>query len=96
MSISTLPNFTGKVLAVYLVGREGVVTNIMCDVHIEEQAGRLFLVGETVENPSQPLPFAGLKNAVAWDQVAEYVVIDSVEDLYHRLNIKSTKKGWFG
>jgi hypothetical protein len=96
VTASELPKFTDKVLAVYLIGREGVVTNIIRNVHMEEQAGRFFLVGETVENPNQPQPFAGLRNAVAWDQVAEYIVLDSVEDLYHRLNIKPGRKAWFG
>lgn len=95
MPISETPDFTGKVIAIWLQNRNGEITNIMQKCHFEEQAGRVFLVGETVENPSQPMPFAGLKNAIAWEQIVEYVVLESVEDLYQRLNIKSTKKGWF-
>lgn len=96
MDDTDYPNFTGKLLVVHLIGRDGQVTNIIQDARFEIQAGRLFLVGEIVQNPVDNLPLAGLKNAMAWDQVADYTVVDSVDDLLKRLGITGKKNWWFG
>ena len=90
------PDFTDQVLAVWLIGRGGELTNVVRNARFESQGGRWFLIGEILENPSMSVPFAGLTNAIAWDQVVEYVVVPSVEELYRRLGVKQSGRGWFG
>jgi hypothetical protein len=88
----TQPDFSGKVLVVYLTGRDPGVTNVLAQARLETQAGRTFLVGEIVDDPSQKTPYAGRTNAIAWDQVAEYVLLTSVEE-YHKHKI-GRSMGW--
>jgi hypothetical protein len=96
MSETELPELSGKVLAIWLIGRGSECSNVIQNARFELQGDRWFLVGEVVENPSRPLPFAGLNNAIAWDQVAEYVAVPTVDELYGRLGVKQRGHGWFG
>jgi hypothetical protein len=93
MEGTQLPDFTGKVLVVRLTHRDAGVTNVVAKARLENQAGRLFLVGEIVDDPSQKTQFAGRTNAIAWDQVAEYIVLNSVEEYHHHLKSGRTL-GW--
>ncbi len=96
MSEPEFTDLSGKVLAIWLIGRGSECTNVVQNARFQLKGDRWFLVGEVVENPSMSLPFAGLTNAIAWDQVAEYVAVPSVDELYRRIGVKQRGQGWFG
>ena len=96
MSETEFPELSDKVLAISLIGRGSECTNVVQNARFELQGDRWFLIGDVVQNPSASLPFAGLDNAIAWDQVAEYVAVPTVDELYRRIGLKQHRHGWFG
>src|SRR5687767_4972081 len=81
---NNLPDFNGKVVTFYCVNEppEGAVALI--SPTFDTQGGRLFVLGKIA--PDQPGHWDdGLQSAVAWDQVNNYVVFDSLEDFRTRL-----------
>ncbi|HEY2586788.1 MAG TPA: hypothetical protein VGI81_13675 [Tepidisphaeraceae bacterium] len=74
-----VPNFSGKLLLVYTsTSRQPAVLE---NVRFEMQGGRLFLLGR------YPKTFEWLANvaaAVAWDEVVEYLLFDSLDDYEQR------------
>ena len=83
MKQSTFPDFRGKVVSIVFKGDFG---RSLQDPRFEVQAGRLFLVGTTPRSGSSKDWVAGLKAAVAWDSVQDYVVFDSPEDWQKRVS----------
>ena len=77
--MDAVPDFSGKLLLVYTSkSRQPAVLE---DVRFEMQGGRLFLLGH------YPKSFEWLANvpaAVAWGEVAEYLVFDSLADYEQR------------
>ena len=72
------PNFEGKAVTFsYLECSEFTIFN----PYFEEQAGRVFVVGESLEEGIRE----GKVNAIAWDQVVSYTVYDSKEEYLLKL-----------
>ena len=71
-----LPDFVGKFVLVAMA-RSADDTQLLQEAHFERQGGRLFLVGTI---PPKVVPgFEGVRAAVAWDTVSQYVVLDSLK-----------------
>jgi hypothetical protein len=71
-----LPDFGGK-LVMAIFNRPGEDHTVIQNPRFEEQGGRLFLVGTI---PAGVIPgFDGLPAAVAWENVEQYIVLQSVE-----------------
>jgi hypothetical protein len=88
--IKKLPDFSKKLVSLSLIGREqGSVVDRPC---WEMQGGRLFLVGTVPLEGSTYNWSKGVACAVAWDQVTDYLVFDSVEDYLKRLDIYERHK----
>ena len=85
MDASAVPNFDGKIVMLLLLNRSTDVTNLLRDVRFEMQGGRLFMIGNVLPHPDQTGPFDNVINGVAWEEVAEYMVFDSVADLAKRV-----------
>lgn len=77
------PDFSNKIVLLYLENRDHETT-IEAPV-FEVHSGRLFLVGRVPNGGSQNDWLAGLEVFIAWDQVQEVVVFDSLEDYYARV-----------
>jgi hypothetical protein len=53
---------------------------------------RYFLVGSVPDGGSSNNWLAGLTTYVAWDQIEEFVVFDSLEDYFERLSMAWTDR----
>ncbi len=84
-TISTrLPNLSGKVVVLYLANRNYEHVVVMEDPIFELNGERLFLCGAIPDGVSPNDWAAGIRSSVAWDQVEEYLVFDSLEDYLSR------------
>ena len=72
-----IPDFSGRVLFIYLTGKETDEGRYIDSPQIQMLCGRLFLVGTTPSSSKLP---AGSLSCVAWDRIDAYVVADSIDD----------------
>ena len=75
----------GKTIAVHLRSRAGGPPIVLKECMLETRGGRLFLVGISV--PAQPAVTEwtdGVRRAIAWDAVDDYLLFDSPDDYYAR------------
>ncbi len=77
-------NFAGKVVFIYKANRENDVA--LENPRIEIHNGRTFLVGIIPDGGSANDWMSGLTAYVAWDQIEELVIFDSIEDYFSRLS----------
>jgi len=90
MKKTTLPDFTNKLVSVGLYG-EGEGRPLDCP-RWEMQGGRLFLVGTVPSGGSSRDWCEGIVNAVAWDQVTDYLIFDSAKQYLKRLAVYEKRK----
>jgi hypothetical protein len=84
MSDATL-SLRGKTVAVHMRSRAGGPPIVLKDCMLETRGSRLFLVGTSV--PVQPGVTEwtdGVRRAIAWDAVDDYLLFDSPDDYYAR------------
>jgi hypothetical protein len=79
--MSELPGFDEKFLMVYLESDPRTVAHLIHIARCEEQGGRVFLVGRVPALPEIILQAAGRTCALAWDEVRNYYVFDSAQEL---------------
>jgi hypothetical protein len=75
----------GKTVAVHMRSRAGGPPIVLKDCMLETRGSRLFLVGTSV--PVQPAVTEwtdGVRRAIAWDAVDDYLLFDSPDDYYGR------------
>jgi len=87
----TLPDFTKKLVSLSFAAADD--SRCIAHPHWETQGGRLFLVGTVPRGGSARDWCEGILSAVAWDQVSDYLVFDSIEDYRARLKIYERRKG---
>jgi hypothetical protein len=83
----TVPNFAGKTVVLYTRRRMWGDSVLLTDCAFELQGGRLFLLGTTQEDGHSRAWSVGLRRAIAWDRVEEYLVLDSLEQYRERTKI---------
>jgi hypothetical protein len=79
-----LPDFSQKLVLIYLMGRSPDDGVLLENARFEIQGGRPFLVGDFAEGGSANDWVAGVHTALAWDSVQQYFVFDSMEDYMAR------------
>ena len=90
MKQTRLPDFRTKLVYVRLIG-EGY--NLAVDrPKWQVQGGRLFLVGTVPPAGSTRDWSLGETTGIAWDQVSDYIIFDSVEHYNERMAIFERKK----
>lgn len=77
-------DFSDKILFIYKSNSEN-------DIALESPqllllGGRYFLVGRVPDGGSSNDWLAGLTSYVAWDEIEEFIVFDSLEDFFTRLS----------
>lgn len=87
MNHTKLPDFSNKVVYVQQIQRDHGVA--LENPVFEILADRLFLAGVIPEGGSANDWLAGLVSYIAWDDVQEIVVFDSMEEYISRLS-----RGW--
>ncbi|MBI9083576.1 MAG: hypothetical protein JEZ11_08255 [Desulfobacterales bacterium] len=85
MKDMAMPDLSGKIVLLYLEHRDHETT-IEAPV-FEEHSGRLFLVGRVPTGGSQNDWLGGLKVYIAWDQIQEIVIFNSLDDYYDRMAV---------
>lgn len=85
MKEDNLPDFTDKVLSVYINGPSE--SKGIAYPRFQEQGGRLFLVGVVPETSSLADWVKGHTCAIAWDSITDYLVFDSEEQYVERVAI---------
>jgi hypothetical protein len=89
-----VPDLTGKTLVINTKGRPLQFALILGGCSFETQAGRLFLSGTNIPHAPNTYNWTdGVRRLVAWDEVAEYMVFDSVEDYHSRLIVAPSSQG---
>ena len=83
-SLMQFPDFTNKIILVYLMGRPPDDGVLLAHAVFEIQGGRPFIIGEFAEGASANDWVAGVCTAIAWDTVQQYFVFDSMEDYMAR------------
>jgi hypothetical protein len=90
MKKTTLPDFTSKVVSVGIAtDNYGYAIN---SPRWETQGGRLFLVGSVPHHGSVRDWAEGAVRGVAWDEVTDYYVFDSIDDFIKRQSEFRRKK----
>ena len=83
--------FTGKLVYVALIGDKRYNLTVHRP-HWEKHGGRHFLVGTVPPGGSSRDWSVGAVAGIAWDQVTDYMVFDSIEDYHEHLSAFSRKK----
>jgi hypothetical protein len=83
MKKTTHPDFTGKFVSFSIIGDDH--TFGMDRPHFELQGDRWFVIGTVPHGCSNGDWSEGAMNAIAWDQVNNYLVFDSVKHYLHGL-----------
>jgi hypothetical protein len=86
MEEENLPNFSGKIVALYLANASrGIQDGIVLEyAEFKSMGGRLFLIGRSPEIEGMEW-VSHLQGAVAWDSVQHYLIFDSVDDYRQRM-----------
>ena len=83
-----LPDFKGKIVTFYCANIPPEYATSLVSPSFEQQAGRLFVVGNSATHLRSHWD-DGLYSAVAWDQVASYVVFESLDEYQTRVQTHS-------
>jgi hypothetical protein len=83
------PDFTGKIVLIYLAHRSDDYNVVLQNAELQNQAGKIFIVGEFADGTTSNDWAAGIRTAVSWENVEQYLVFDTLEDYYSRMSI-----GW--
>jgi hypothetical protein len=90
MKKTTLPDFKGKVVSVGLASDH--YSYAMNSPHWEIQGGKLFLIGSVPHYGSVRNWSEGVVRAIAWDEVTDYLVFESIDDYIKRQSKFHRKK----
>jgi hypothetical protein len=83
-SMMQFPDFSNKIVLVYLMGRPADDGVLLQHAVFEIQGGRPFIIGDFAEGASANDWVAGVRTALAWDTVQQYFMFDSMEDYMAR------------
>ena len=78
------PDFTAKVILIYLVDRSPDESIVLQKASFEIQGGRIFLVGEFADGTTPNDWAAGVPTCVSWRRVEQYLVFDSLQGYFSR------------
>lgn len=78
-----LPDYAGCVLSLHVRGAEG--STRLTGPSWQLIGGRLYLVGKLADSLERVDALAGCENAVAWDQVDDFLIFRSPEEYERRL-----------
>ena len=84
--VQETPKLRGKTVAVYVRHRPATAPVVISDCLFETRGERLFLVGTGVSGQRLSQEWTdGVRRSIAWDAVEEYLLFDSPEDYYTRI-----------
>jgi hypothetical protein len=83
------PDFSDKIVLVYLANRSDDHSIVIEHPTFEIQGGRVFIVGQFAEGTTSNDWASGVQTAVSWDAVEQYLVFDTIEEYFSRIS-----QGW--
>ena len=83
------PEFHNKIILLYLFNRPDDHNVVLQEASLENQAGKMFIVGVFAEGTTANDWAAGVQTAVAWDSVEQYLIFDTIENYFERISV-----GW--
>jgi len=89
MKTQQFPSFRGKIVLFYR--RSFDRSSLLKNINFQTHAGRLFVCGAVAPEGSAYNWARGLSIAVAWEEVAEYIVFNSAADYKRRAG---SNRGW--
>ena len=85
-STNEIPSLRGKTVAVQVRNRSMPYPVVLSDCILETRGGRMFLVGTGVPAQTTVKEWTdGARRAIAWDAVDEYLLFQSPDDYYERM-----------
>lgn len=85
----TFPDFDDKIVLFYLTGRSDDQTVVLAQASFANLGGRIYVVGEIADGTTANDWAAGIQTGVAWDQVEQYFVFDSLDHYFTHISL-----GW--
>lgn len=92
MTDMVFPDFSGKIILIYLINRSLDDAVVLHHVRFEVQGARIFLIGEYAEGTTANDWAVDVTTAVSWDSVEQYLVFDSIEDYFNRASLAYNKE----
>lgn len=86
------PDLKNKTILLYLFNRPDEHNVVLQDATLENQAGKMFIVGVFAEGTTANDWAAGVRTAVAWDSVEQYLIFDTIDNYFERISIGWEKK----
>jgi len=83
------PDLSQKIVLLYLVNRSDDHNVVLQSPTFEVQGGRVFLVGDFAEGTTANDWAAGVRTAISWENVEQYLLFDSIDDYFARISM-----GW--
>ena len=93
LSEESIPDFSDKSVTFYLANVPFEYAVTIDSPKFEIQAGRIFAVGHVVASASNDWSADSIV-AIAWDQVSQYLVFDSVEE--YKKKVGASTGGFLG
>jgi len=82
------PKIKGKTVAVFVRNRPASSPVVLGECGFEMREGRLFLVGSSMASQRSTEAWTdGVRRAVAWDAIDEYLLFDTPDDYYSRRSV---------
>lgn len=81
------PDLGDKVVLIYLTNQCDENNVVLERTRFEMQGDKLFIVGVFAEGTTANDWATGVHTAVAWSNVEQYLVFDSLEDYFHRISL---------
>ncbi len=80
------PDLSEKVVLIYLIGRAIEDAVVLENARFEVQGAKTFIVGEFSEGTTANDWVSGIRTAISWDSVEQYLIFDSLEDYFARVS----------
>ncbi|MDD2603237.1 MAG: hypothetical protein RBR20_11980 [Desulfobacterales bacterium] len=81
------PDLSNKIVLIYLTNQCDEHNVVLEHPHFEQQGDKMFIVGVFAEGTTANDWATGIPTAVAWDNVEQYLVFDSLEDYFYRISL---------
>ena len=81
------PDLSGKIILIYLTNQCDEHNVVLEQAKFQMQGDKLFIVGVFAEGTTANDWATGIPTAVAWSNVEQYLVFDSLEDYFYRISL---------
>jgi len=87
MNSMPFPDLQDKIVLIYLANQCDEHNVVLENPRFEQQGDKLFIVGEFAEGTTANDWAAGIHTAVAWSNVEQYLVFNSLDEYFNRVSM---------